>query len=172
MYKLIYHYKIAVNMNVKIMNTDQVKSYIFKKFKYFYKRDNSPDGVTEISEILFYSILYVLFSIYVGILINSAFPVFDDKKNDLAILIEVLLQSSVTAVAAFYIRRLVNLIPFPIIFGGKVIRNEAINFTGEVMFSVVFVSTQVKIIEKIAYLSKLKVPVAPVDTSENNPNVS
>ena len=95
------------------------------------------------------------------------FPAFDDKKNDLAILIEVLLQSSVTAVSVFYIRRFVNLIPFPILFGGKVIQNEAINFTGEVMFSVVFVSTQVKIIEKIAYLSKLKVPIEPSEDITN-----
>ena len=151
-------------MNVKIMNTRQVKNHMVKKFRYFTRVDSKL--VNKISEILFYSILYVLFSIYVGILINSMFPTFDDKKNDLAILIEVLLQSSVTAVSVFYIRRFVNLIPFPILFGDKVEPNEAINFTGEVMFSVVFVSTQVKIIEKIAYLSKLKVPVIP---NEENP---
>ncbi len=154
-------------MNVKIMNTRQVKNHMVKKFRYFTRVDSKL--VNKISEILFYSILYVLFSIYVGILINSMFPTFDDKKNDLAILIEVLLQSSVTAVSVFYIRRFVNLIPFPILFGDKVEPNEAINFTGEVMFSVVFVSTQVKIIEKIAYLSKLKVPVVP---NEENPPTS
>ncbi len=154
-------------MNVKIMNTRQVKNHMVNKFKYFTRVDSKL--INKISEILFYSILYVLFSIYVGILINSMFPAFDDKKNDLAILIEVLLQSSVTAVSVFYIRRFVNLIPFPILFGDKVEPNEAINFTGEVMFSVVFVSTQVKIIEKIAYLSKLKVPVVP---NEETPPVT
>tara|TARA_Y100000022_G_C13252243_1_gene377791 strand:- start:1499 stop:1957 length:459 start_codon:yes stop_codon:yes gene_type:complete len=151
-------------MNVKIMNTQQVKDHIMKKFRRFVKLDERI--LSKITEILFYSILYVLFSIYVGILINSIFPNFDDKKNDLAILIEVLLQSSLTAVSVFYIRRFVNLIPFPILFGNKYLPNEAINFTGEVMFSVVFVSTQVKIIEKIAYLSKLRVPItASEDTT-------
>ena len=78
-------------MNVKIMNTQQVKDHIMKKFRRFVKLDERI--LSKITEILFYSILYVLFSIYVGILINSIFPNFDDKKNDLAILIEVLLQS-------------------------------------------------------------------------------
>ena len=154
-------------MNVKIMNTRQVREHMVKKFRYFTRLDSKL--VNKITEILFYSILYVLFSIYVGILINSMFPAFDDKKNDLAILLEVLLQSSVTAIAVFYIRRFVNLIPFPILFGDKTAPTEAVTFTGEVMFSVVFVSTQVKIIEKIAYLSKLKLPINPNDGNTDNP---
>ena len=65
-------------MNVKIMNTRQVKNHMVNKFRYFTRLDSKL--VNKISEILFYSILYVLFSIYVGILINSMFPAFDDKK--------------------------------------------------------------------------------------------
>ena len=156
-------------MNVRIMNTNQVREHMIKKFRYFARFDSKI--INRVSEILFYSILYVLFSIYVGILINSMFPDFDDQKNDLAILIEVLLQSSVTAVSVFYIRRFVNMVPFPILFGDKVIQNEAVNFTGEVMFSVVFVSTQVKIIEKIAYLAKLKVPISGTEEKQSNTSV-
>lgn len=104
-----------------------------------------------------YQILYVIVGLILGSSVNYLFPEYDEKKAYSDILKEVLLQAGLLGIFIFYIRKIVKLVPYVLSFDTDYIpyKNEYAlpEFNGFIIISLIFVSTQMKLLKKIRHLS-------------------
>jgi len=107
----------------------------------------------ELYEIFQYSILYIVVTIIWGFYLNRMFPPDDESKEGHIILFEVVLQALAIAVSVFYIRKLCKMSPLLINFKGYN-QNKTSEYGGEVILSIVFMTTQKHIINKINLLNR------------------
>ena len=103
-------------------------------------------------KILQYGTLYFILSLGLGINLNHYIPDLNDHDSYLKIIAESLIICLLICVLVFLIRKIVSMIPF--IFENKT--SNCFNYNGEVMFSLVFFSTQVKLIDRLHWLIKKK----------------
>ena len=112
--------------------------------------------INEISETIQYTILYGIVAFYVGTWANAAFPHFDKTKSTWELMLEVLGQTIVLAVAVFYIRKLVKAVPFLFYIPGRHAYRPYLSteFHGEIVISIIFITLQTNLIKKLEELSK------------------
>ena len=67
--------------------------------------------LTQIFEIIQFSILYIIICLIAGIYLDYIFPDPDETKSSLHIMIELSIHSIVVALSVFYIRKICHLIP-------------------------------------------------------------
>ena len=107
----------------------------------------------ELYEIFQYSIIYITISFFWGFYLNRMFPEEDESKSNIVILAEIVLQSISIAISVFYIRKLCQMIPLLINFKGYS-ENKTNEYGGEVILSIVFMTTQKHIMNKINLLNR------------------
>ena len=112
--------------------------------------------LNEILETAQYTIIYGLVGFFCGTYINDIFPKFDRTKQTWEILLEILAETVAISICIFYIRKLVKIIPFIVHLPGKsrYIPYLSAEFEGEIALSVIFVTLQTNLLEKIRELSK------------------
>jgi len=110
--------------------------------------------LNELYEIFQYSIIYIIISFFWGFYLNSLFPEEDESKNPIRILSEIVLQCIAVAISVFYIRKLCQIVPLIInLKGFKEYKTDEYN--GTVILSIVFMTTQKHIINKINILNNI-----------------
>ena len=109
--------------------------------------------LTQIFEIIQFSVLYILICLIAGIYLDYIFPDPDETKSSLHIMIELSIHSIVVALAVFYIRKICHLVP--LVFEVKGFRDlHTREYDGEIIVAIVFFTTQKKIFQKINILHK------------------
>ena len=109
--------------------------------------------LTQLFEIIQFSVLYIIICLVTGIYLDYLFPDPDENKSTLSILLELSFHSVIVALSVFYIRKICHL--FPLIFKIKNFREiHTREYDGEIIVAIVFFTTQKKIFEKINILHK------------------
>jgi hypothetical protein len=107
----------------------------------------------ELYEILQYSIIYMIISFFWGFYLNRMFPPLDEEKSNIQILSEIVLQAVVISLSIFYIRKLCQMIPLLINFKGYS-ENKTSEYSGAVILSIIFMSSQKHISQKVNLLNR------------------
>lgn len=112
--------------------------------------------LNELLETAQFTIMYGLVGFLCGTYINKLSPKFDKTKSTWEILLEILGETVVLSICIFYIRKLVKIIPFIVHLPGKsrYIPYMSSEFEGEIALSLIFVTLQTNLLEKILELSK------------------
>ncbi len=123
--------------------------YMSKRFDNLIATDNIR--LMQVLELIQYSFLYFFVAFITGTTMDNIFPDYDPKETSAQIIIEVLAQSILTIIVAFYIRKLVKIIPFAFVLkGSKFIPGLTSEYHGDMMIgAIVFVSVQVNLLRKI-----------------------
>tara|TARA_Y100000022_G_C13088085_1_gene300934 strand:+ start:110 stop:514 length:405 start_codon:yes stop_codon:yes gene_type:complete len=109
--------------------------------------------LTQLFEIIQFSVLYIIICLIAGIYLDYLFPDPDENKSTLSILLELSFHSIIVALSVFYIRKICHL--FPLMFKAKNFREiHTREYDGEIIVAIVFFTTQKKIFEKINILHK------------------
>ena len=109
--------------------------------------------LTQLFEIIQFSVLYIIICLLTGIYLDYLFPEPDETKSSLHILIELSVHSVIVALSVFYIRKVAKLVP--LMFQVKGFREiHTREYDGEIIVAIVFFTTQKKIFEKINILHK------------------
>jgi hypothetical protein len=108
----------------------------------------------ELFEIFQYSILYIIVTIIWGFYLNRLFSPVDESKEGQVILSEVILQAIAITISVFYIRKICQMFPLLINFKGYG-ENKTSEYGGEVILSIIFMTTQKHIINKINLLNRM-----------------
>ena len=109
--------------------------------------------LTQLFEIMQFSILYIIICLIAGIYLDYLFPDPDESKSTLHILLELSFHSVIVALSVFYIRKICHLVP--LMFQVKNFREiHTREYDGEIIVAIVFFTTQKKIFEKINILHK------------------
>ena len=109
--------------------------------------------LTQLFEIIQFSVLYIIICLITGIYLDYLFPDPDENKSTLSILLELSFHSIIVALSVFYIRKICHL--FPLMFKVKNFREiHTREYDGEIIVAIVFFTTQKKIFEKINILHK------------------
>ena len=107
----------------------------------------------ELYEIFQYGLLYIIVTIVWGFYLNRMFPPDDESKEGIIILSEVILQAIAIAISVFYIRKICQMFPLLINFKGYR-EYKTSEYGGEVILSIIFMTTQKHIINKINLLNR------------------
>lgn len=105
-----------------------------------------------ILEILEYSLLYAVIAGLAALGIEKIFPVPDEEKPTNRILVEVLLQCMLSAVAVFYIRKIVKVVPYIFENSASYDPHDVMEYNGEIMIAIVFVGFQKNLLTKLEIL--------------------
>ena len=70
--------------------------------------------LTQLFEIIQFSVLYIIICLIAGIYLDYLFPEPDETKSSLHILIELSVHSVIVALSVFYIRKICHLFPLMI----------------------------------------------------------
>ena len=109
--------------------------------------------LTQLFEIIQFSILYIIICLITGIYLDYLFPDPDETKSTLHILLELSIHSIIVALSVFYIRKICHLVP--LMFEVKDFREiHTREYDGEIIVAIVFFTTQKKIFQKINILHK------------------
>ena len=109
--------------------------------------------LTQLFEIIQFSVLYIIMCLITGIYLDYLFPDPDEKESPLYILLELSFHSIIVALSVFYIRKICHLVP--LMFQVKNFREiHTREYDGEIIVAIVFFTTQKKIFEKINILHK------------------
>ena len=109
--------------------------------------------LTQLFEIIQFSILYIIICLITGIYLDYLFPELDETKSSLHILTELSIHSVIVALSVFYIRKVAKLVP--LMFQVKNFREiHTREYDGEIIVAIVFFTTQKKIFEKIKIIHK------------------
>ena len=107
----------------------------------------------ELFEIFQYSIIYIIITFIWGFYLNRFFSPVDEDKEGSIILSEVVLQASAIAISVFYIRKICKM--FPLLINFKDFKKyKTSEYGGEVILSIIFMTTQKHIINKINLLNR------------------
>ena len=143
--------------------------YVSKRFDNLLATDNIR--LMQVLELIQYSFLYFIVAFVAGTTMDNIFPDYDPKESSAQIIIEVLAQSILTIIVAFYIRKLVKIVPFAfVIKGTKFMPGLTSEYHGDMMIgAIVFVSVQVNLLKKI---NELGVRSYNQMTGKNRPDVA
>jgi hypothetical protein len=113
--------------------------------------------IMQILELIQYSFLYFFVAFATGSVLDNLFPDYDEKTPWWRVLFEVLGQGMLLIVAAFYIRKLVKLVPFAFVLKGSNFKPyQTSEYHGDMMIgAIVFVAVQVNLLRKINRLGLL-----------------
>ena len=112
---------------------------------------------------IMYGFLYIILFLIIGIFLHSIFPPITNNISLLSLFGWILLQSFVIIICVFYSRKLIEAIPGPITFfpeylkklqGDGLILHGIDEYKGDMAASVVFIGTQYRLLEKIAFFTR------------------
>ncbi len=113
--------------------------------------------LNEILESLQYGLGYLIVAFMTGIGLDYIFPQADENKETWKIYFEVLGQALALIIVAFYLRKLVKIVPFFLYYSGSgrptFRAHESSEYQGEFMMSVIFISVQDNLLKKVNILS-------------------
>ena len=118
--------------------------------------------IMELLENIQYGLGYIFVTFFAGVTLDYIFPSYDEKKETHVIFLETVVQCILLIVAAFYVRKIVKIMPFMFVLNldtngdGKIPRYrpyESTEFQGELMMSVIFISSQLNLMKKVDLLS-------------------
>ena len=98
----------------------------------------------ELTEIIQYSIIYIIVCLIFGIILNKISPDPDENEKTYIILLDLVIQSILISLCVYYIRKICHLIP-PL-FNMK---KHTYAYNGDIMIAIIFFTTQTKIPRKI-----------------------
>ena len=105
-------------------------------------------------EIIQYAFLYIIVTMGFGIAFENLFPVPDNDKSIIYILLEIFAQCILSAIAVFYIRKIVKLFPFILSRISGYQSHKIDEYNGEIIIGLIFVGIQTNLIEKFDILRK------------------
>ena len=113
--------------------------------------------IMQILELVQYSVLYFFVEFAAGSVLDNLFPDYNEKTPWWKVLFEVLGQGMLLIIAAFYIRKLVKLVPFAFVLKGSKFKPYMTSeYHGDMMIgAIVFVAVQVNLLRKINRLGLL-----------------
>ena len=102
-----------------------------------------------------YAISYLIVGGVIGTIVDFMFPKYEPELDSSKILFEVCLQSILTAIAIFYIRKVVKIIPY--LFGDEEYcpykKDYAVpEYQGDIILILVMVATQTNLLKKYKHL--------------------
>tara|TARA_B100001059_G_C17787389_1_gene557970 strand:+ start:919 stop:1314 length:396 start_codon:yes stop_codon:yes gene_type:complete len=103
----------------------------------------------ELTEIIQYSIIYIIVCLIFGIILNKISPDPDENEKSYIIFIDLIIQSILISLCVYYIRKMCHLIP-PFFN----INTHTYAYNGDIMIAIIFFTTQTKIPRKIDILHK------------------
>jgi hypothetical protein len=108
-----------------------------------------------ILESLQYGILYLIAAFIGGVGLDFTFPHADDTKTTGVLFREVTLQCLLLILVVYFVRYCVKSVPilFPIMPGSSYVPYQTAEFDGEMMMGLVFLSSQLNLLQKISTLS-------------------
>tara|TARA_B110000495_G_scaffold34058_1_gene26857 strand:+ start:325 stop:717 length:393 start_codon:yes stop_codon:yes gene_type:complete len=106
--------------------------------------------LTQLIEIVQFSILYIVICLMAGVFLDDLFPEVDENKPTINILLELSFHSVIVSLAVFYIRKITMIVP--LIYKAKGYSSHTHSYSGEVVIAIVFFTTQKKILDKINIL--------------------
>ena len=113
--------------------------------------------LNEILESLQYGLGYLIVAFMTGIGLDYLFPQADENKETWKTGLEVLAQALALIIVAFYLRKLVKIVPFFLYYSGSgrptFRAHESSEYQGEFMMSVIFISVQDNLLKKVNILS-------------------
>ena len=119
--------------------------------------------VMELLETIQFGIGYLVVGFIAGTILDYSFPHYKEDISTRELFIEVLLQGVLLAIAVFYVRKIVKIMPFLFVLNsdingdGKVDKYHpymATEYSGEVMIAVVVLGAQFNLIKKLDLLSR------------------
>lgn len=121
---------------------------------------NNEVRVMELLESIQYGLLYLVAGFGGGVVLDYAFPSYNERIPTGKLFVEVALQCLVLTILTFYLRKLVKIVPFLFVvdFTGsgksKYVPYQAEEYGGEVMIALVFLGAQFNLIKKLDLLSR------------------
>ena len=108
-----------------------------------------------ILEVLYYVVIYMTISLFLGLSVNKIFPRADESKTRMQIVGEVILQVMALALLIYYALLLGKIIPFPAGYVGKYRPNQP-NLIMVIASSqsIVLMATQTRMFAKIALIGE------------------
>jgi len=110
--------------------------------------------IMELLESIQYGLGYFFVGFFLGVGTDMLLPVFDPKKDEGTVFVEVILQCITLIVVVFYCRKIVKLMPFVFAFNSKYRVHESDEYHGEIMIAVILIGVQINLIKKLDFLSK------------------
>ncbi len=119
--------------------------------------------VMELMETIQFGLGYLVVGFIAGTILDYSFPHFKEDVDTQTLFTEVLLQGILLAIAVFYVRKIVKIMPFFFVLNadingdGKVDAYhpyQATEYSGEVMIALVVIGAQFNLIKKIDLLSR------------------
>ncbi len=112
--------------------------------------------INELLELIQYTTLYGISSFFAGLGINSLFPEYNRDRPTGKLLLEVFAELCTVIIAIYYIRKLIKLVPFMLLFAANksYIPYQTTEYDGEFTISLVFVAMQFRLIKKIGLLGE------------------
>jgi hypothetical protein len=119
--------------------------------------------IMELLETIQFGIGYLFIGFGAGTILDYSFPHFKEDIDTRSLFLEVLLQGILLAIAVFYVRKIVKIMPFLFVLhtdingDGKIGKYHpylASEYSGEVMIAVVMLGAQFNLIKKLDLLSR------------------
>ncbi len=119
--------------------------------------------VMELLETVQFGIGYLVVGFFAGTLLDYSFPNYKEDVETKTLFLEVLFQGILLAIAVFYVRKIVKIMPFMFALNtdingdgriGKYHPYLATEYSGEVMIAVVMLGAQFNLIKKLDLLSR------------------
>jgi hypothetical protein len=117
----------------------------------------------ELLETVQYSLLFGALGLLVGHAVNACFPRLDKAAapSRWRVAAEALAQGALVAVLALYVRKLVHVVPMLAVVrgpssgsaGGPFRPYQSAEFDGDIALSVMFVASQTRLLDKVAWLA-------------------
>ena len=114
------------------------------------------DIAVELYHTLIISIIYIIVTLIVAYFIDSFFSfLFEkklelEKKHNIRILIEIMLQVIICVISIYFIRKFVKLIPLLLKWGHY--NDMRYIYEGEIVIAFIFIGSQPKLLKKINYI--------------------
>lgn len=118
--------------------------------------------IMELLENVQYGLGYMSLAFIIGVALDYIFPKFDNEQETHQVVMEVTLQIILLIIGAFYIRKIVKIMPFLFVIqfdidgDGRIPKYrpyESTEFEGELMMGLVFVASQRNLLNKIDLIS-------------------
>lgn len=136
---------------------DHIKSRTEKLFNF------NEIRVMELLENVQYGLGYIATAFIAGISLDYLFPIYNKEKETRDLFIEIVAQCILLIIAAFYVRKIVKIMPFLFVINwdidgdGRIPKYkpyESTEFQGELMMGVIFLSSQINLMKKVELLSE------------------
>jgi len=119
--------------------------------------------IMELLENIQYGVGYIVTTFLAGVTLDYIFPLYNEETPTENLIFEIVFQSILLIIAAFYIRKLVKIMPFLFVINfdvdgdGRIPKYkpyESTEFQGELMMGVIFIASQLNLIKKVELLSE------------------